>query len=112
MKKEHGIIPGPATVHAGVYPPVMKGGVLKPSKQTSEAKSDDFSVSDCMDKNSGKVDNPGAYCASVKDKIVGDTHWRGKEESNSGSAAPQVLRKESAMIRYIHNVKKLCGVSR
>lgn len=93
--KEKGIVPGPGVVHISTYP--LMGGVLKPKVNAEESAKDDFSVDDCMKKNAGKVNNPGAYCASVKDKIVGDTHWRGKEESNSGSTIPQVLRKQESL---------------
>lgn len=89
---------GPKSLGIGVggvltstYPPqessVLKGGVIK-------EKHDDFSVSDCMSKNKDKVDDPGAYCASIQDKISGTTMWRGHldKEANAASGFPQVER--------------------
>ena len=35
-------------------------------------------VTACIKKMEGKVDDPGAFCASLADKISGDTSWRGK----------------------------------
>jgi len=35
------------------------------------------SVTSCIEKMEGKVDDPGAFCASLKDVIKGDTGWRG-----------------------------------
>jgi hypothetical protein len=35
-------------------------------------------VDKCMDRIDGHVDDPGAFCAALKDRITGTTHWRGK----------------------------------
>jgi hypothetical protein len=35
-------------------------------------------VTKCIKLMDGKVDNPGAFCASLKDKVEGRTEWRGK----------------------------------
>jgi hypothetical protein len=37
------------------------------------------SVTGCIAKVKGKVDDPGAFCASLKDKVTGTTMWRGKK---------------------------------
>lgn len=37
-------------------------------------------VTACIDKMKGKMDDPGAFCASLKDKISGTTAWRGEKE--------------------------------
>ena len=37
-------------------------------------------VTKCIDKMTGKIDDPGAFCASLADKITGDTGWRGKDK--------------------------------
>jgi hypothetical protein len=37
-------------------------------------------VTACMDKMKGKLDDPGAFCASLKDKVTGSTAWRGEKE--------------------------------
>jgi hypothetical protein len=31
----------------------------------------------CMDKIDGHVDDPGAFCASLRDRVTGTTLWRG-----------------------------------
>lgn len=38
------------------------------------------SVKDCMSSMSGKVDNPGAFCASLKDRVEKSPSWRGPED--------------------------------
>lgn len=35
-------------------------------------------VKTCMKELDGKVTDPGAFCASIKDKLTGSTKWRGK----------------------------------
>jgi len=37
------------------------------------------SVTKCMEKIEGHVDDPAAFCAALKDRIEGTTGWRGKE---------------------------------
>ncbi len=37
------------------------------------------SVTKCMEKIKGHVDDPGAFCAALKDRIKGTTGWRGPE---------------------------------
>ena len=36
-------------------------------------------VTKCMEQMSGKVDDTGAFCGSLADKVEGTTSWRGKE---------------------------------
>lgn len=36
-------------------------------------------VTACMKKMEGKVDNPAAFCASLRDLVEGTTEWRGKK---------------------------------
>jgi len=36
-------------------------------------------VSQCMKKMEGKIDNPGAFCAALADRVLGTTKWRGKK---------------------------------
>lgn len=36
-------------------------------------------ATECIEKMKGKVDDPAAFCTSLKDKISGTTYWRGKE---------------------------------
>ncbi|MHA1883078.1 MAG: hypothetical protein ACTSUO_08540 [Candidatus Thorarchaeota archaeon] len=40
-------------------------------------------VTACMKEMEGKVDNPAAFCASLKDRYLGTTKWRGKESNES-----------------------------
>jgi len=37
-------------------------------------------VTECMKKMEGKVDDPGAFCASLADRVLGRTDWRGKKD--------------------------------
>lgn len=37
------------------------------------------SVDKCVSKMEGKVDDAGAFCSSLKDRVEKTTHWRGKE---------------------------------
>ena len=37
-------------------------------------------VTACMAKMKGKIDDPGAFCASLADRVTGDTSWRGKDK--------------------------------
>jgi hypothetical protein len=36
-------------------------------------------IDQCIEKNKGKVDDPGAYCASIVDKTKGTTKWRSEK---------------------------------
>ena len=36
-------------------------------------------IDQCIEKNKDK-DNPGAYCASIVDKVKGTTDWRKKKD--------------------------------
>lgn len=38
------------------------------------------SVDKCISKMEGKVDDAGAFCSSLKDRVERSTHWRGKED--------------------------------
>jgi len=35
----------------------------------------------CVEHMKGKIDNPEAFCARVKDSAYGSTMWRGKDKS-------------------------------
>ena len=39
-------------------------------------------VTKCMEQMKGKVDDTGAFCGSLADKVEGTTSWRGKEAFN------------------------------
>jgi hypothetical protein len=49
------------------------------------------SVTSCMKKAEGHVDDPAKFCASVKDKVTGTTKWRGKEEKSFDEVAEEAL---------------------
>ena len=36
-------------------------------------------VDKCMDRIGDHVSDPGAFCAALKDRITGSTHWRGSQ---------------------------------
>ena len=50
----------------------------------------------CVKKMKGKVDDPNAFCAGVKDELHGSTYWRGKGKS------PQKVGKD---VKKYKNVK-------
>jgi len=45
-----------------------------------EGKEKDF-FEKCIEKMKGKMDDPNAFCAGIKDELHGSTYWRGKEKS-------------------------------
>lgn len=45
------------------------------SSLTGDAK---HKVTNCIGKMEGNLDDPGAFCASLRDHIEGTTDWRGK----------------------------------
>lgn len=51
-------------------------------------------VTSCISDMEGKVDDPGAFCASLKDKIEGSTEWRGggKEASDESMLRARTIR--------------------
>ena len=51
----------------------------------------------CVERMRGKLDNPEAFCASVKDERHGSTFWRGKGKT------PQQAGKD---VKRIQNVKR------
>lgn len=48
-----------------------------------ESKAKEGPVDTCMNKIDGHVSDPGAFCASLHDRVTGTTDWRGKKESMS-----------------------------
>lgn len=81
----------------------------KEAKLAGSLKTKEGAVSNCMDKIDDYVSDPGAFCASLHDRVTGTTDWRGKgkesshpllgmlmpkmsKESDGGSAFPQALR--------------------
>lgn len=47
-------------------------------EECGEDHEEDGPTSTCIDKINGHVDDPGAFCASLRDKVTGTTKWRGK----------------------------------
>jgi hypothetical protein len=58
-----------------------KGWTDKSRKQFWESLTgeSEHKVTVCMEKMKGKVDNTGAFCASLADRVLGTTKWRGKK---------------------------------
>ena len=54
----------------------------KSVKQYSKTmtKGEEHPFTECVEKMEDKVDNPEAFCASVKDISKGTTGWRGKQK--------------------------------
>lgn len=42
----------------------------------------DGSVSECMERIEGHIDDPGAFCASLKDRVKKTTKWRTGNKKN------------------------------
>lgn len=76
-------------------------GKSRDNYAASMAQSADHPVSSCIDKIGKNVDDPGAFCASLHDRVSGSTGWRGKgkSEADSGSSNVAQLRpkKESSI---------------
>lgn len=49
-------------------------------------------VTACIKKMDGKVDDPGAFCASAKDRLEGSTKWRGEREARFSKLRSLVIR--------------------
>lgn len=50
----------------------------------------------CMAKVRGKVDDPGRFCAALKDKVLGTTMWRGKKKGEE----PTLKSSEEEILAY------------
>ena len=59
-------------------------------------------VTKCMEKMDGKIDDTGAFCASLADKIEGGTDWRGKKANIHVTVRelPAPLQKVLREVRY------------
>lgn len=89
--------------HSPSSTPVKKNGNFSfaGQKTANKEKLDpdaEHPVTDCMGKVSGKVNDPGAYCASINDKVQHTTKWRGKQEKNN---AGREADGGSSMIAYL-----------
>jgi hypothetical protein len=107
-KKEHGIVYPSGAVHISTIPLKLAGFNKKEawdklpkgwdaSSRDKYAKSMSHEnregpVSTCMDKIKGHIDDPGAFCASLHDKVTGTTKWRGKKEAISATGQVAQLR--------------------
>jgi len=107
---------GPGS-RASTYPLKM-GGVLglKPSKEVKWEKlpkgwddqslnkfhksigteTQEGTVSTCIKKIGSHVDDPGAFCAALHDKVTGTTKWRGKKETSPLGLVSQFGSKKKA----------------
>lgn len=53
--------------------------IEKKAKSKKKSPTEHGFIEQCIKENEGKVDNPGAYCASIVDKAKGTTSWRKKK---------------------------------
>ena len=64
----------------------------------------------CVEKMTGKIDNPEGFCASVKDELHGSTYWRGKgktpQEAGKDVKAHQNVKQEQTMKPLVENFLK------
>lgn len=62
-----------------------KGWTAKSRKKFLESLVGDSEhpVTTCIEKMTGKVDDPGAFCASLVDRVLKRTTWRGKKKKAS-----------------------------
>lgn len=69
-----------------------KGWTQKSLKKMWDSMTGDVKhkVTKCMKQMKGKVDDPGAFCASLADKVTGSTAWRGKGASEMDSKKRRV----------------------
>jgi len=70
---------------------VEKAKKKRPSFKEIWQKKYGGSVTECAKKLKGKVTNPEAYCAYLKDKVLGTTKWRGKKEKSFDETVEEVL---------------------
>ncbi|MHA1827439.1 MAG: hypothetical protein ACTSX6_02195 [Candidatus Heimdallarchaeaceae archaeon] len=63
----------------------------------------------CVKRMKGKLDNPEAFCASIKDERHGSTYWRGKGKSaqQAGKDVKRIRNVQQEGIPRIRVVKKL-----
>lgn len=57
-------------------------------------------VTKCMKKMDGKVDDTGAFCASLADKVTGTTMWRGKHKKTSDSPVLKVKTRQKRLLGF------------
>ena len=50
------------------------------TRETKKAPKDKGWFDACVDKMSGEMDDPRAFCAAVRDEALGTTKWRGKKK--------------------------------
>lgn len=62
----------------------------------------------CVERMRGKMDNPEAYCASIKDETTGSTYWRGKGKSPQ-QAGKDVKKHQNVRqeIRLLYEFEKI-----
>lgn len=69
------------------------------------------SVTTCMEHVKGKVDDPGRFCAALKDKVTGTTEWRGKKKGEAEksllSELEDVIQKSEAGDEWEELLKSL-----
>lgn len=78
-------------------------------------------VTECIKKMEGKLDDPGAFCASIKDHVEGTTNWRGEKKASTllsrairiAYENPQLRPKLiPAILKKQAKIQKLAGAAR
>jgi len=80
VARMHELIRG-AMSKQGAWEKLPKGWTAKTVREfwNSLAGDREHKVTACIKKMEGKVDNPAAFCASLRDYVEGATEWRGKD---------------------------------
>lgn len=68
---------------ANKWKTMPKGWTKKSRKKFWESLTGDnpeHRVTECIKKMKGKIDDPGAFCAALADRVRGTTKWRGKKK--------------------------------
>lgn len=63
----------------------------------------------CMDKMEDELDDPEAFCASLKDEYLGREDWRGPDEQITESKLRQIIREEMEALggeKYLQNFQQ------
>lgn len=50
------------------------------TKESGKTPDDEGWFYACVDKIKGELDDPEAFCASLRDQVKGHTYWRGKDK--------------------------------
>ena len=70
-------------------------------------------VTVCIEKMTGKVDDPGAFCAALADRVKGTTKWRGPKKKSPQKSPKKMNPKKAAETEFliIDSPKRLVDVT-